>query len=393
MIVADAPFPVYVHRQSDLRVIEANQGAIAALGYSREELLKLTPLDYDRGLTPDQIETLLAPLVAGELHKIEFPTVHRRKSGETFPVQVSVHTTEFGGESVYLCFVSDLTEIKSLERQLFQAEKWNSIGRLASGIAHEINTPIQFISNNVNYLRRIMGQWAAVHASVSELVGPGGNEELDGLREILPGANDLRNCEEALEDCLLGVARVSEIVGAMKEFAHPGGEDGAPFDINQCVRNAATITKNAAKKHATLELDLTDCDQVQGSSSELSQAFVNLIVNAADAIEEASLTGAESGRITVSTRQTRGRVVVKVSDTGCGMPPEVAAHAFDPFFTTKGVGKGSGQGLAIAYNAVVEKCGGEIKLDSSPGEGTTFTITLPAVCPVRRPAEATLAEC
>ncbi len=272
---------------------------------------------------------------------------------------------------------TDITNQKQIERRLAQAEKLESIGRLASGVAHEINTPMQFIGCNVSYLSRIVEQWTGLQTAVSVLLNGEGSGGLERLRETLPSEDILRSSEEALADCRLGVERVSEIIGAMKEFAHPGSDDSMPFDINRSIQNAATLTKNATKQHAVVELDLAECGLVQGSASSMSQALVNLIVNAADAIEEASDGGIVPGHITISTRQFEDRVVVRVVDTGCGMSPEVAARAFDPFFTTKGVGKGSGQGLAIAYNAVVEKCGGEIKVDSNPGEGTTFTISLP----------------
>ncbi|MAT68351.1 MAG: hypothetical protein CMJ58_02390 [Planctomycetaceae bacterium] len=275
---------------------------------------------------------------------------------------------------------TDITNQMQFERRLAQVEKLESIGRLASGIAHEINTPMQFIGNNLSYLSRVMDQWAGLQAAVSALLDGAGGGVLDRLRESLPSEDVLQVSEEALADCRLGVQRVSEIIGAMREFAHPGSDDSMPFDVNRCVENAATLTKNATKQHAVVELDLAECELVQGSASALSQTLVNLIVNAADAIDEASEGGTVSGRITISTRPNEDRVVVRVADTGCSMPPEVAARVFDPFFTTKGVGQGSGQGLAIAYNAVVDKCRGEIKVDSQPAEGTTFTVLLRSPC-------------
>lgn len=342
--------------------------------------------DGDLGWSPDTLDRKLRAeldVLRTDVPVIDAELTETLETGESYEVIASktVLRDWVGRASGVVGIYTDVSELNRLRSKLEQSEKLQAVGQLAAGIAHEINTPMQFIGSNVSYLSENLAQWEGLQSAVRALLdGRQHGAELERLRESLPSEEALQGSEEALADCRMGVERVSEIIGAMREFAHPGNQDRVPFDINRCVRNAATLTKNATKLHAVVELDLADCALVQGSASAMSQALVNLIVNATDAIEEASDGGAVAGRITVSTGQVEDRVIVRVADTGCGMPPEVAAKAFDPFFTTKGVGKGSGQGLAIAYNAVVEKCGGQISIDSSPGEGTTFTISLAVAC-------------
>ncbi|NTV73551.1 MAG: histidine kinase, partial [Holophaga sp.] len=260
----------------------------------------------------------------------------------------------------------------ALEVSLRQAQKLESVGQLASGIAHEINTPIQFVNLNLTLLKKAFIQLTGVLDLYREALGPDPrlkaaeeDADLDYLCAELP---------KVLQDSLDGVQRVARIVRAMKEFTHPGARDPTLLDVNRLAGSAATIAANEWKYIANLDLDLEEgLPAVRGHAAELSQVLLNLIVNAAHAI------GARGGMgtITVSTRSREGLVEIRVRDTGTGIPPEAQARVFEPFFTTKGVGKGTGQGLTICYQNIVNLHGGKIFFETEPGVGTTFIIQLP----------------
>ncbi|QDT70834.1 Sensor protein FixL [Planctomycetes bacterium MalM25] len=308
----------------------------------------------------------------------------RRSNGSQFPAELSVSKVQVAGRTVFTGILRDISERVRLEGRLAQARKMESVGQLASGIAHEINTPMQFIATNISYLdRQLTGlvdffeglKKARGEEFTTEERGRRVQELLDNLSEALASA-DIRG---AIDDSLVGVNRVVEIISAMKDFAHPGTESKGVVDINHVLETAAVIARNRTKEVARVTLDLNECEEFPGVVSGLNQTFVNLLVNAADAIEEAAGEHGAMGDIRVTSRRLEEGVEVRVSDTGCGMSEEVASHAFDPFYTTKDVGKGSGQGLSIAYNAVVEQHRGRITIESAPGEGTTFRIFLPIV--------------
>lgn len=367
-------------------VVKANRSAEIALGVGLDGLLGKSIEDF----MPRDVAAQHGGYVSNALHhrqpgplQTARPVQCQRSDGSRFEAELSVSKVDVAGKVLFTGVLRDVTERAELQAQLHRAEKMESIGRLASGIGHEINTPMQFIGSSVSFISRKYGEWMALHSAAEQLVrsGPEGRDELiNRLRSNLLPEETRQDIDDALSDCKLGIDRVAEIVGAMKDFAHPGGDDGEPFDINQCLRNAAVITNNVTKKHAAVRLDVDpECPLVEGSASAMNQTLVNLIVNAAHAIAEIE---AERGRgsISVTSRLDGDRVVVCVTDDGCGMPEDVAAKAFEPFFTTKEVGEGTGQGLAIAYKAVVDKCGGTIRVESEPGVGSAFTIELNAAC-------------
>ncbi|GEM_PF-2465215 len=260
----------------------------------------------------------------------------------------------------------------ALEVSLRHAQKLESVGQLASGIAHEINTPIQFVTLNLTLMKKAFAQLNGLLDLYREALGPdprlrAAEEEadLDYLRGELP---------KVFQDSLDGVGRVARIVRAMKEFTHPGVKEATLLDLNRIAGSAATLSANEWKYVATLDLDLEEgLPAVRGHAAELSQVLLNLIVNAAHAIGERG----GMGTITLSTRSLEDQVEVRVRDTGGGIPPEHQAKVFEPFFTTKGVGKGTGQGLTICYQNIVNLHGGKIFFETVPGEGTTFVIQLP----------------
>ncbi|MEQ8762645.1 MAG: response regulator [Planctomycetota bacterium] len=265
-------------------------------------------------------------------------------------------------------------------------QKLESIGRLAAGIAHEINTPIQYIGDNNRFLRDAFTDISGLLESYRALVQRcqqvlSDSQELLAVLEATDQA-DLEFLSEeipsAIEQSLDGIRRVSEIVSAMKQFSHPGTEERTPADVNQLISNAVAVSRNEWKYVAELETDLDpSVGMVPCFPGELSQVFLNLIVNAAHAIEERVDPGrGERGSIRIRSLRHEDRVEIALEDTGGGIPDTIRDKIFDPFFTTKEVGKGTGQGLAIA-RSVLLKHEGDLSFDSEMGVGTTFRLRLP----------------
>ena len=249
----------------------------------------------------------------------------------------------------------DVTREKQLETELRQAQKLESVGRMAAGIAHEINTPIQYISDSVDFVRDALGDIPL---------------DDDYLRENIP---------TALTRAADGAARIARIVASMKAFAHDRKEMSA-INVNQTIENTLTLASNEYRYVADIVTDLGELPPVWCHAGDLQQVLLNIIVNAAEAITESSseLGLARRGRITVTTRNERGNIAISIADTGCGMAEHVRAQVFEPFFTTKAVGKGVGQGLAVARSLIVERYHGSIVFESEVGHGTVFKIRLPA---------------
>jgi two-component system NtrC family sensor kinase len=252
----------------------------------------------------------------------------------------------------------------AVELELILAQKLEAVGRLAAGIAHEINTPIQYISDSVHFLRSAFGNLLGIVASCEPL---GSAADLPFLREEVPGA---------IKRIIEGTQRVATIVRAMKEFAHPGASDKRPADLNRAIETTLLISRNEYKYFATVQLQRGDIPEVMCNIGELCQVFLNLIVNAAHALADAG-RDTDSGTITISTGVIEGWVELQFEDNGCGIPADIIDKIYDPFFTTKEVGRGSGQGLAIARSIVVDKHAGRISVESTPGMGTCFTLRLP----------------
>jgi PAS domain S-box-containing protein len=280
--------------------------------------------------------------------------------------------------------VAELKERERMVIELHLAQKLESVGRLASGIAHEINTPIQYIGDCIHFLRsgfadtdEMLKGWqhsldALPGCPESDRLRADAGElskkyELDFLRAEIPKAFD-RMSE--------GVARVANIVRAMKEFAHPDSSEQCAADINHAIRSTLIVATHVYKFIARVHTDFAELPDVVCNVGELNQVFLNLIVNSAHAIEDAG-RNIETGTIKIRTELSGDCVVVRLSDNGCGIPPENLAKLYEPFFTTKEVGRGTGQGLAIARSIVVGKHGGELSVSSTVGSGSEFTLRLP----------------
>jgi signal transduction histidine kinase len=294
-----------------------------------------------------------------------------------------------------------VTEHRLMQSQLVQAQKLESIGQLAAGIAHEINTPIQFVGDNTRFLQDAFSSFAELIAASERLLpasetGTVDMGLLDEMRAIAEAADIDYLREEvpkSIEQSLDGIGRVARIVRALKEFSHPDENGKSPADLNRAIESTVTVARNEWKYVAALDLDFDpELPLITCQVGALNQVILNLVVNAAHAIGELVSKGTTAkGKITVSTRRENDLVVIRVSDTGAGIPASVRTRVFDPFFTTKPVGKGTGQGLAIAYSVVVEKHGGTIAFESEVGKGTTFIIRIPVNGEMTTPPVASLA--
>jgi PAS domain S-box-containing protein len=296
-----------------------------------------------------------------------------------------------GGDVVWLYgTLSDISERKRLEAdgarmelELRMAQKLEAVGQLAAGIAHEINTPIQFVGDSVQFLNDSFDDLerllAVYRDACAEVAAHPDGEALRVRLEQAEEEADLAYLRErvpaAFARTLEGVERVASIVRAMKEFAHPQTEQ-APADLNRALATTLIVARNEYKYVADVETRFGDIPPVVCNLSDLNQVFLNLIVNAAHAIEDAQSSTGGKGTVRILTERDGEWALVVISDSGCGIPEEIRARIFDPFFTTKVVGRGSGQGLAIA-RAVIAKHGGTLALETEPGSGTTFTIRLP----------------
>ncbi|TWT89473.1 hybrid sensor histidine kinase/response regulator [Stieleria varia] len=287
--------------------------------------------------------------------------------------------------------VDHARKLKQAEERLAQAQKLESIGELAAGIAHEINTPIQYVGDNTRFVQSACNDLIAILATCEQLVATAQKEghclqDLDDAAGQLHAAMQAADTEylvdeipAAIDQTLDGVTRVSNIVRAMKEFAHPGATEMTLTDLSKSIENTVMVARNEWKYVADMVTHFSpDLPAVPCLPGEFNQVLLNLIVNAAHAIGDSLGDSPEKkGTITVETRLAKPFAEVRISDTGCGIPPENIARIFTPFFTTKAAGKGTGQGLAIAHSVVVEKHNGTINVESQPGRGTTFVIRLP----------------
>lgn len=271
------------------------------------------------------------------------------------------------------------------EQELRQAHKLEAVGRLAAGVAHEINTPVQFVGDSVEFLRtgtidllRVVDALRAVRQRVLD-----GSPSVETARASveLEDEVDLSYLIEHLplagERALDGTRRVALIVRSMRDFAHPDSAEMAPADLNKAIASTLTIAQSEYRQVAELVTDYGDLPPVCCHVGAFNQAFLNIVVNAAHAISDTVSGGAARGTIVVKTRRDGDDVVVSVADTGGGIPETIHDRIFDPFFTTKEVGRGTGQGLAVARTVIAEKHSGSLRFETQLGKGTTFFIRLP----------------
>ncbi|MDQ7832809.1 MAG: PAS domain S-box protein [Desulfovibrionaceae bacterium] len=310
----------------------------------------------------------------------------KKPDGRIVPVIKTVIPGMRRGVSVYYEIVFDITERKALERRLSIAQKLESVGELAAGVAHEINTPIQYIGDNLHYLQSAYADLRRVlDAALAALALPTVRHAAgEALRDVDRARTDAdldfltEEVPKSLEQSLEGVERVASIVRAMKKFSHPGGEEKTAVDINKAVENTVLVARNEWKYVADVDTDLDpELPTVHCLPGDFNQVILNVLINAAHAIGDVVRDTPAKGRITITTRREGDMVRLSISDTGTGIPEGHREKIFDPFFTTKEVGRGTGQGLAIVHDIVVEKHDGTIDVESEVGRGTTVHIRIP----------------
>ncbi|HEX6637900.1 MAG TPA: HAMP domain-containing sensor histidine kinase, partial [Steroidobacteraceae bacterium] len=278
----------------------------------------------------------------------------------------------------------DVTETHRLVREMAQGQKLESVGRVAAGVAHEINTSVQFISDSVRFVRHALKDLPTALADYRALAAGvlSGQDVTAAARKA--GETDeaadvdyfLKNAPDALDRALEGIGRVGSIAKSMTEFAHPDTQK-AEIDVNRAVRTTLNMARNEYKNVAELITDFGDVPRVHCHAGDINQVVLNLVLNAAHAIGDAVEGTDDKGRLTVRTRVIGDFVEISVGDTGAGIPDAVRARIFEPFVTTKEVGRGAGQGLALSRGIVVEKLKGSLHFETETGKGTTFFIRLP----------------
>jgi len=253
-------------------------------------------------------------------------------------------------------------------------------------VAHEINTPVQFVNDSCHFLREGLSELAPVvqdYRTLLQMLSQDGRLAPDALKPFAERERTadvdylLEHMPAAVDRAMEGLQRVTTIVRSMKEFAHPDQREKAAADLNQAILSTLTIARNEYKYVADVETDLGPIPLVHCFLGDFNQALLNIVVNAAHAIEDATRENGQRGRIVIRTWQQDQDVIVSIQDTGGGIPESIRDKIFDPFFTTKDVGRGTGQGLAIARSVIIDRHQGDLRFESVPGQGTTFFIRLP----------------
>jgi PAS domain S-box-containing protein len=364
----------------DGRLVYVSPASTELLGLTPAELLGMNARQL---VHPDDLKEL--PKIGvefddtGERSEVTFRLGHRNGHWVWVEAVRSVLRDDQGKATEVQLTTRNITDRKAREAASQQASRLESLGRLSAGLAHEINSPIQYVGDNARFLARAYEDLLGLvsrYRQVLDGADPASHEApLAAMREAEAGIEFDYLRDEipiAVNQTLEGIDRVATIVRAMKTFSHPGGSDHAPADLNEALTATVTVTRPQVNGVADLRMELADLPPVLCDIAELNQAFLNLIINAADAIEG---TG-KRGTIHLTSAVGGEHVTVRIRDTGTGIPDDVLPNIFEPFFTTKAVGRGSGQGLALT-RAVVEGHGGTLTVDSRPGDGTTFTVRLP----------------
>lgn len=381
IISYDADGEVHLFNRSAERIFQCND----AIGKNIREYFETFDQD-ESGLFPVCTPSGTEEQQSGEESCTADPVemTARRGAGESFFAEVATSRNTRGEKTFFTMLVRDLSRRKRLESQLNQAKKMESVGQLAAGIAHEINTPIQFVGDNILFLQGAfcdLGELLDTYAGLAEAVEKGDSTEaamslikqqseladLPFLRQELPGA---------IQQSLDGIERVAKIVRAMKEFSQTTSDCKSAVDLNGAIENTIAVTSSQHRDLTEIE---TCFDPEVGSVSclagQINQCLLNLLANACEVIQEHCELG--SGKVRITTKRTGDFAEICVEDNGPGIPADIQERIFEPFFTTKEVGKGMGQGLAFVYDVIVDKHGGEIHVQASPSGGAMFLIRIP----------------
>ncbi|HUQ10530.1 MAG TPA: ATP-binding protein [Steroidobacteraceae bacterium] len=365
------------------RFIAMNTALARNMGTTADDAIGKTDFDFHKPeLARKFYSDEQALLKSGEsIIDLEEPGFDQETGQPRTVVTSKVPLRDVNGDVIGIIGVGfDITERKFAEQRLAAGEKLESIGRLAAGVAHEINTPIQFLNDSIFFIREAMQDLLAHNAKLTAMLPtpPEPDENIEDIRAELP---------PALDRVADGLTRIAEIVRSMKEFSHADQAEMSRVDLNRSIKSTLVIASTEYKYVADVVTDFApDLPPVTCHGGQINQVVLNLVVNAAHAIGDVVKGTPNRGRITVRTAVENGFVVISVSDTGGGIPEGIRKRIFDPFFTTKEVGRGTGQGLSIAHNAI-KSHGGRLEFDTEIGKGTTFRVRLPLE-PVEREASA-----
>jgi PAS domain S-box-containing protein len=378
-----------VQSTPDGRFLSMNQATARIHGYDSPEEMMASVADIacNAYVDPQRREEFkLLMEKDGAAKNFEFEAF--RKDGSRFWISLSaVAICENGVVVRHEAMIQDVTERKQLREQLLQAQKLESVGALAAGIAHEINSPTQYIGDNVRFLKDAFRDLKSLLENYERLLSAAKNNALSSetVQEVWEAVECidtgylLDEIPKAIDQTLEGITRVSTIVGAMKEFSHPDIKEKVPLDLNRAITSTITVARNEWKYVAEMETELDpSLPPVLCLPGEFNQVILNLLVNAAHAIADVVRKGGPAmGKIKVQTLNCPEWAEIRIQDTGTGIPEKVQNRIYDPFFTTKEIGKGTGQGLAIARSVIINKHGGSIHFETEAGKGTTFIIRLP----------------
>ncbi|MCW2696841.1 MAG: domain S-box-containing protein [Modestobacter sp.] len=380
-LLAENSGDLITRHSPDGRLFYASEACHEFLGFTAEELIAQEPWDIVHPEDAAQfggVDGASFPLPAGR--ELTFRVRHRDGRWVLMEAVASALRDEAGVLEEIQVFSRNVTDRRAREARFQEESKLESLGRLSAGLAHEINSPIQFVGDNARFLAeayqdliRIVLFYRGLLASTDPLAWEERRAQIRQAEEGIEFDYLQTEIPSAVEQTLHGIERVSTIVRAMKRFSHPGHDEQEPADLNEAIEATATVTRHQVNSVADLCLELAELPPVRCNIADLNQVFLNLIVNAADAIAD---TG-EPGVITVATALDGDHVTIAITDTGGGIPDDVRSKIFDPFFTTKDVGKGSGQGLPLVHAVIHEGHGGTLAVDSTVGSGSTFTIRLP----------------
>jgi PAS domain S-box-containing protein len=370
------PDGVVVHRGG--RILYVNPEGVRRLGYTgSEELVGRSVADITHPDDRAEVASRLARIAATgeplELREDRF----LKRDGSTVTAEVVALQMTFDGAPAIVALTRDVTEQKRLQAQLAQADRLASMGLLAAGVAHEINNPLTYMLLNleriVRELPEIRGAFARVQSELTASLGEPAAAAILERAGVEVATQQARILADRASEAVDGARRVAKIAGDLKVFARADSDERAAVSVNALMNKAIDIAANELRFRATVRRSYGDVPRVMANAGRLTQVFLNLVVNAAHAIEE----GAPSeNTVEITTRRREGELRIEVADTGCGIPQEHLARLFEPFFTTKPAGLGSGLGLSICAN-IVRDHGGRIEVASEPGRGSRFTVCLP----------------
>jgi PAS domain S-box-containing protein len=369
----------------DGTLLECNNGFAGMVGRRREEILGRPWLDF---VHPEERANTWARSSQVLDQPLTFDRRYVHADGSTVWATVTVSTVR-GAEGEPLWNISvqrDITAQRELEVSLRHAQKLEAVGRLAAGVAHEINTPLQFVGDNLDFLKTSVTALLEVYDRVRSLVPAAQSEEVARIEEDHDLEFLRQEAAQATSSSVRGVEHVAHIVRAMKVLAHHDDSTApALVDINGMLDSVVMLARSETKYVADVSLELGDVPRVMGFANDLSQVFLNLVVNAAHAVGDNQKGTRRRGKIEIrSAQESAAHVIVTIADSGCGIPEAIRSRVFEPFFTTKEVGRGTGQGLSLARAIVVDKHCGELTFDSELGRGTTFVVRLRVDGPSRR---------